>query len=108
MSMLTLNGIVLNVFDTAASTDKKTGEVRPASTRVQIQAENFLENGQKRVDLVTLKVPNGEPYRKLTGRAVRVPVGVMSDGRSIIFYSPKGSEGPAVVGDAPQGRTTAA
>ena len=40
MSMLTLNGIVLNVYDLPARTDKKTGEIIPASTKIQLQAEN--------------------------------------------------------------------
>lgn len=89
MSMLTLNGVVLNVFDTPASTDKKTGEIRPASTRVQVQAENTLENGQKRFDMVTLKVTDGEVYRKLQGKPVRVPVGAFVAGGSIMYYALK-------------------
>ena len=89
MSMLTLNGVVLNVFDMPASTDKKTGEVRPAATRVQIQAENTLENGQKRFDMVTLKVSDGEVYRKLQGKPVRVPVGAFVAGGSIMYYALK-------------------
>lgn len=91
MAMLLLNGTVANVFDTPASTDKKTGEVRPASTRVQIHAENTLENGQKRMELVTLKVEDGEPYRKLTGKAVRVPVGAFASGGGVLFYALKGN-----------------
>lgn len=87
MSMLTLNGMVLNVFDTPASTDRKTGEVRPASTRVQIQAENTLENGQKRFDMVTLKVSTAEVYRKLVGKAVRVPVGAFVANGAILYYA---------------------
>jgi hypothetical protein len=87
MSMLTLNGVVLNVFDTPASTDKKTGEIRPASTRVQIQAENTLENGQKRFDMVTLKVQDGETYKKLTGKPVRVPVGAFIANGAILYYA---------------------
>lgn len=89
MSMLTLNGIVLNVYDSPASTDKKTGEVRPAVTRVQIQAENTLENGQKRFDMVTLKVSDGEVYKKLTGKPVRVPVGAFVSNGSILYYALK-------------------
>jgi hypothetical protein len=89
MSMLTLNGLVLNVFDSPASTDKKTGEIRPASTRVQIQAENTLENGQKRFDMVTLKVSDGEVYKKLTGKPVRVPVGAFVANGAIVYYSLK-------------------
>lgn len=89
MSMLTLNGQVLNVFDTPASTDKKTGEVRPASVRVQIQAENTLENGQKRFEMVTLKVQNGDVYRKLQGKPVSVPVGAFAVNGSILYYALK-------------------
>lgn len=89
MSMLTLNGLVLNVFDTPAKSDQKTGEIRPASTRVQIQAENTLENGQKRFDMVTLKVGDGEHYKKLVGKPVRVPVGAFVANGSIMYYALK-------------------
>jgi len=87
MSMLTLNGQLLNVFDTPESTNRKTGEIIPASTRIQIQAENTLENGQKRIELVTLKVSRREPYEKLIGSPVRVPVGVFVAGTSIVYYA---------------------
>lgn len=87
MAMLTLNGLVLNVFDQPEKADKKTGEVYPASTRVQIQAENILENGQKRVELVTLKVRLGDTYHKLLGKPVRVPVGCFASGGAIIYYA---------------------
>ena len=92
MSMLTLNGMVLNVFDTPQSTDPKTGEIRPAATRVQINAENTLENGQKRFELVTLKVAKGEPYRNLIGKPVSVPVGAFVSGKSIQFYALKNEQ----------------
>lgn len=87
MSMLTLNGLVLNVFDTPASTDRKTGEMRPASSRVQLQAENTLENGQKRFDMVTLKVNVPDIYRKLIGKPVRVPVGAFVANGGILYYA---------------------
>lgn len=87
MAMLTLNGTVLNVFDTPESKDKKTGEIRQAATRVQISAENTLENGQKRVELVTLKVAQGDPYRALVGKPVSIPVGAFVSGTSVLFYA---------------------
>lgn len=89
MSMLTLNGVVLNVFDSPSSVDRKTGEVRPASVRVQIQAENTLENGQKRFEMLTLKVVDGDMYRKLQGKPVSVPVGAFVAGGSIMYYALK-------------------
>lgn len=87
MSMLTLNGTVQNVFDTPESVDKKTGEVRPAATRIQILAENTLQNGQKRLEMVTLKVAKGDTYREQLGAAVSVPVGCFVAGTSIQFYA---------------------
>ncbi len=89
MSMLTLNGTVQNVFSKPASTDKETGEVRPASDHVQILAENVLESGEKRLDMVTLKVHAVEAYRKLMGQRVSVPVGAFVSGKNIQFYSLK-------------------
>lgn len=89
MSMLTLNGTVQNVFSKPASTDKETGEVRPASDHVQILAENVLETGEKRLDMVTLKVHAIEAYRKLMGQRVSVPVGAFVSGKNIQFYSLK-------------------
>lgn len=90
MSMLTLNGTVMNVFDTPEKTDRKTGEVIPAASRVQLHAENTLENGQKRLELVTLKVSNADRYRELVGQQVRVPVGAFVAGGAIQFYALKG------------------
>ena len=89
MSMLTLNGTVQNVFSKPASTDKETGEIRPATDHVQILAENVLESGEKRLDMVTLKVHAVEAYRKLQGQRVSVPVGAFVSGKNIQFYSLK-------------------
>jgi hypothetical protein len=86
MSMLTLNGVVQNVFAKAASTDTKTGEVRPASLHAQILAENVLESGEKRLEMVTLKVHTDE-YRKLEGQTVRVPVGAFVANGAIMYYA---------------------
>jgi hypothetical protein len=95
MSMLTLNGQVMNVFNTPESKDSKSGELRPAADRVQIHAENTLENGEKRFELVTLKVSNGDAYRKIVGNQVRIPVGAFVSGKSIVYYALK--ELPQVV-----------
>ena len=94
MAMLTLNGIVQNVLDVPARTDKKTGEIYPAKHQIQILAENDLPNGQKRLDLVTLTTEHPEAFRKLVGRSVSVPVGVF--GQGITYYALKGQQGPAM------------
>lgn len=94
MSMLTLNGIVQNVFSTPASTDPKTGEMRPAKTSAQILAENILESGEKRFEMVTLKVHAPDVFRKLQGQHVRVPVGAFVSGTNIQYYSLKNESVP--------------
>ena len=86
MSMLTLNGIVQNVFSKPESTDSKTGELRPASLHAQILAENVLQTGEKKLEMVTLKV-HTEAFRKLVGQNVRVPVGAFVANGGIMFYS---------------------
>ena len=94
MSMLTLNGIVQNVFSKPASTDKATGEIRPATTHAQILAENILESGEKRLEMVTLKVHAADAFRKLVGQSVRVPVGAFVSGTNIQYYSLKNESAP--------------
>jgi len=94
MSMLTLNGTVQNVFAKPASTDPKTGEVRPATVNAQILAENILESGEKRLEMVTLKVHAGDAYRKLVGQFVRVPVGAFVANGSILYYALKHEADP--------------
>lgn len=93
MAMLTLNGLVQNVLDVAARTDKKTGEVFPAKTQVQIMAENTLQNGQKRLDLVTLTTDYPDQFRKLLGKPVSIPVGVFAQGQ-VQYYALKGQAAP--------------
>ncbi len=83
--MLTLNGVVANCFDTPEM--ERNGVVRPAASRVQIHAENTLENGQKRIELVTLKVKDIKPYLTLMGKAIRVPVGCFVANGSILYYA---------------------
>lgn len=92
MSMLTLNGQIVNVFDTPETVDRKTGELREAKFRIQIMAENELQNGQKRFDLVNLSVDMPELYKPLVGEIVRVPVGVFAQGTSVHFYALKGAK----------------
>lgn len=90
MSMLLLNGQIINVFDTPETTDKKSGEIRESKFRIQIMAENELQNGQKRVDLVNLTVDDPKLYKSLQGQNVRVPVGVFVSGSTAQFYALKG------------------
>jgi hypothetical protein len=94
MSMLTLNGTVQNVFAKPETKDRETGEIRPATVNAQILAENILESGEKRLEMVTLKVHAGDAFRKLIGKAVRVPVGAFVAGGEIRYYALKNEPNP--------------
>jgi hypothetical protein len=93
MAMLTLNGLVQNVLDVPAKTDKKTGEIFAAKTQVQVMAENTLPNGQKRLELVTLTTDHPDAFRKLLGKPVSIPVGVFATG-AVTYYALKGQQAP--------------
>lgn len=92
MSMLTLNGLLDNVFNTPSSTDRKTGEVRPASARAQLYAQNQLENGERRLELVTIKISNYAAYKALEGKQVSIPVGAFVAAGAIIYFEQKGEQ----------------
>ena len=73
MAMLTLNGLVQNVVYTQpASTDRETGEVRPESLRAQILCENIMESGEKKLEMVTLKV-HTEAFKSWSDRRSAFP-----------------------------------
>ena len=72
MAMLTLNGTVQNVFTQPESKDRETGEMRPASLRAQILCENVMETGEKRLEMVTLKV-HTDAFRSWLARKCASP-----------------------------------
>ena len=93
MAMLTLNGTLQNVFTKPESKDDKTGEIRPASLHAQILAENVTQTGEKKFEMVTLKV-HTEAFRKLVGQKVRVPVGAFVANGGIMYYSLRNESQP--------------
>ena len=94
MAMLTLNGTIENVFTRPASVDRETGETRPATDHAQILAYNILESGEKKLDMVTLKVPNLATYKRLEGQRVSIPVGYFVNGKVVQFYALRNEPDP--------------
>lgn len=99
MPALLLQGTVANVLHVEQRTDKKTGEIYPAKNQVQIMSETVLQNGEKRLELVTLNTDTPDAYRKLLGRPVSVPVGVIG---AVQLYAVKGAAAPGAPADKPQ------
>lgn len=94
MSMYTLNGKLMNVFNKPETKDRETGEIRPASVSAQIMGENIMPSGEKRFELVTIKVHAGDAYKKLVGREVRIPVGMFVKDGQALWYALKQESQP--------------
>ena len=95
MAMLTLNGIIENVYSTPATVNRETGETRPAADYAQILAHNVLESGEKKLEMVTLKVHNLAAFKRLEGQRVSVPVGYFADAsKTVRFYSLRNEPDP--------------
>ena len=93
MAMLTLNGVLQNVFSKPESKDEKTGEIRPATLNAQILSENITQTGETRLEMVTLKV-HTEAFRNLVGQKIRVPVGAFVANGAIMYYSLRNESQP--------------
>lgn len=98
--MFALCGQVLNVFVQPGGVSKKTGEAYEARDKVQFLGEFPLQEGGKRMELVTLSVDDARPYKAVEGKRVRVPVGFFTSGNLVQFYIPKGSRLQLVGGAA--------
>lgn len=97
MSMFTVTGTVMNVFEQQGVKDTKTGEMSSASWKVQLLGNMPVVGGGERLDLVTLTVEDRDEYEKLKNKTIRVALGFFSPkAGQIVHYIPKGSK-PEIV-----------
>lgn len=71
--MFVLQGKLLNIFETPKG-KSKDGENYGGDDKIQILHEVSLKNGEKRMDLETLSVPDAALYRDQVGQQIEVPV----------------------------------
>jgi len=95
MAMLTMNGTIINVFETPIR-NGKDGQTYGGQYKIQIMAENELQNGQIRNELHDLTVDTVSPFKSLVGQMVRIPVGVYARDKGVGFYMLKNAK-PEVV-----------
>ncbi|WP_063528598.1 hypothetical protein [Pseudoalteromonas sp.] len=90
MSMLTLSGQLINIFESpkGVKDDKEYG----GQDKIQILGEVVLQNGESRNDLITLTTHDKGLFEDLKGQTIRVPVSVFANGKSITYFIPKGSK----------------
>jgi hypothetical protein len=88
--MFTLHGQVVHVFEAPKGISKKTGEEYGGQDKVQVMGNIPLDNGQHRMELITLTTDQGSSFQKLVGRPVSLPVAFYVSGRAVGYYIPKG------------------
>lgn len=90
--MFTLCGNVAHVYVQPGGVSKKTGEAFDPRDKVQILGELPLQDGGKRLELVTLNTEDARLFEQAVGRRVRVAVGFYAVGKSVAYFIPKGAK----------------
>ena len=80
--MLTLKGTLRAIVDAPATTNKKTGEVYPASTVLQIETTG-KSRGVEKIELHNITVADASKWRPLVTKAVEVPVRAYAPGARV-------------------------
>ena len=103
MSMFHITGQVLNTYFQPGSTDPETGEKTQGKNKVQILGKIPVSNGESKMDIVTLSIPDGIDFEPHMQKHVNVPLGMFSPSKgNIIYFIPKGSEVVPVPPPLPQ------
>lgn len=90
MSMLTMNGQLLNIF-VSPKRQNKDGEEYGGEDKIQLLGDVSLQNGETRKDMFTLTAHNVSDFKQHIGKEITVPVGALANGKTVTFYIPKGS-----------------
>jgi hypothetical protein len=99
MSMLSMTGKVIHLFETPKGTNK-AGEEFGGQDKVQVMGSVPLQNGEARYDLITLTCHNAKSFEPFMGQDVSFPIGVMAPAKGqIVYFIPKGAVPAAVCSD---------
>ena len=93
MSMFTVMGKVVNVFDQPGQIDKETGEIGKTTPRLQMMGQMPVQNGETRLEMITVKVEDKKTYSDLINKTIRLAVGAFAPSKGqIIYFVPKGAK----------------
>jgi hypothetical protein len=84
MSMITLNGSLLNVFKAPVRKSAEEGEKE--KDKIQILGDVALPNGEVRKDLTTITVKDARKYQDLQGSEVSVSVGAFAPQKGTVIF----------------------
>lgn len=88
MSMITLNGTLINTF-VAPKGVNKSGEEYGGQDKIQLLAKMDLPNGEFRMEMLTLTAPDIKPFKNHINQQISVPAGVFVSGNGIQWFIPK-------------------
>nr|CRY95452.1 hypothetical protein [uncultured prokaryote] len=101
MSMLSMTGKVIHLFETPKGKNK-AGEEFGGQDKVQVMGAVPLQNGETRYDLITLTCHDANAFEPFMGQEVSFPIGVMAPSKGqIVYFIPKGAIPSAVDSAAP-------
>jgi len=88
--MFSVQGKIINVFETPGGTDKKTGATYDPSCKIQLLGEMMLKTGAIKNELLTLTVPPAHvtEYKDQVGTDVSISVGIFVSGGKIQPFIP--------------------
>ena len=84
MSMITLNGLLLNVFRAPVRKNAEEGETE--KDKIQILGDIALPNGEVRKDLMTITVKDARQYQDKEGSQIAVSVGAFAPQKGTVIF----------------------
>lgn len=84
MSMITLNGKLLNVYRAPVRKGAEEGEKE--KDKIQILGEISLPNGETRMDFMTITVKDARAFEGRINEDVSVPVGAFSPQKGTVIF----------------------
>ena len=97
MAMLLMTGQLLNVFRTPVGINKE-GKEFGGKEKIQILGSETLQNGETQNKLIDLSCHDVSAFERLLGQTVSFPVGVITSGKQVVFYVPKGAQPELIAG----------
>jgi hypothetical protein len=82
--MITLNGVLLNVFKAPIRKDAEDGETE--KDKVQILGDVALPNGSLRKDLMTITVKSARQFEGKEGTEISLAVGAFAPQKGTVIF----------------------
>lgn len=107
MSMITMQGKLINTFQANSRVNRETGAVEAGKHKIQVMGQMPMESGETRLEMHDLTCNDLNSFKPLVGKTIRFALGIMSSGDNTILYIPRGTL-PEVIAESPRGDKNAA